>query len=233
LFGYQTDYYSMPQKKNNNRKGNRKPKRSALLPMVTTPPRTKNILMTYSINGSLLESAAGVGASYFWRLNSVFDPDQSGVGTTATGYSTWSALFLNYKVMRTTVRIRTGISGATGGMAQVTFAPVPRQAVVPASPTLWRSIKGGVSTLLTPIAVVGRNLYVHQQTYDLARVACVTKSQYANDMDFSGAVGSNPAREMFFMLGVQGVGGSAAANCLYSIDITYCCEWFNNTPMQL
>lgn len=229
----------MPAKNNNNKSG-RKAKKTMnrrrgvpVLPLVSTIPASKSILMTYSNNNAILESAAGTGASWFYRLNSVFDPDSSGVGTVATGYSTWAANFLNYKVRNVTVRLRAIVTGSTGGAGIVIAAPVPSQAVIPSNPSLWRSIRGAHTKMLNISSDGGHNSWEMTRAYDLAQWLGVTKQQYDSDMDFSGAVGSNPARTLFFFVGVVSNFGSTPARCIFTIDITYQVEWFNPVPMQL
>lgn len=189
--------------------------------------------MTFNGYQAIVEPALGTGISYFYRLNSVYDPDSSGVGTSATGYSTWAGHFLNYKVHRATVRVRAVASGATGGAVQAIIAPVPGQAVVPANFSLWRSIRGNSTKIIAPVTVGGQNVWEFTRTYELAQWLQVTKSQFQNDMDFSGAIASNPARQLYLMIGCAAVNGSAPGALAFTIDITYQVEWFNQTPMQL
>lgn len=228
----------MPQNSKNQRSATRKGKGKKrtgqrVLPLVTSVPAAKSILMTFSTNNSLVEAAAGTGASWFYRLNSVYDPDNTGVGATAAGYSTWAANFLNYKVRKVTVRVRAIVTGSAGGAGIVITAPVPGQAVIPSNPSLWRSIRGSAVKMLNISSDGGHNSWEMTRSYDLAQWLGVTRQQYDDDMDFSGAVGSNPSRQLYFMVGVVSNFGSTPARTVYSIDITYLCEWFNPTPMQL
>lgn len=202
------------------------------LPLVSQTPQSRRILMSYSTSITLAESAAGSGATYFYRLNSVYDPDASGVGAVAIGYNTYAALFLNYKVHRVTCRLQGTTNPSTGGAARVTIAPVAYQAVVPANKQTWALIPGSVSRLLAPNANGGPTIANIVASYDNAAVARVTKQQYAIDMDWSGQVGSNPARQNFLMVAVDSVGSSSVTTLTYNIQITYEVEWFNPVPLQ-
>lgn len=189
--------------------------------------------MTFAQASSITESAASTGVSYFYRLNSPFDPDSSGVGAVATGYNTWSGLFLNYKVHRVTVRVQGLASGISAiGFLNVTLAPVPGQAVVPANKNAWKSIRYNRIYQLALGSSGGRNMFSYTRTFDLANIAQVTRSQYANDMDFSGAVGSNPARQLFFMVAADSVFSASVGTLAYQIQISMEVEWFNPTPLQ-
>lgn len=196
-------------------------------------PASKRILMTYSTNGNVIEGAAGAGATYFYRLNSVYDPDLSGVGTYATGFTTWSALFRNYKVRRVTVRLR---GFATGGAATgtiVTMAPIADASTIPANTGTWRSLRGGVSDIVMPHTDGGKNVVEWTKTYDIARWLSVTPSQYANDMDFSGYSNSNPTRQLNLVVACASFAGASVSGFYFTLDITYEVEWFNAIPMTL
>lgn len=203
------------------------------VPRVSFVPSAKRITMTFSTTLTLAESAAGVGNYWFYRLNSVYDPDASGVGAVAVGYNTWAALFLNYKVSRVTARIDGIVYGLlTGGVGVVTVSPVPAQMVIPANKQTWRTIPGSVMRTVNDESLGGHNHFQVTRTYDLAHVAGVTNSQYKNDMDFSGSVGSNPARQLYLVVTVDSVGPSSACTLVANVALSYMVEWFNPTPMQ-
>lgn len=215
----------------NGKKGKGSPKLSHL-PRVTQMPSSKRIVMSYALSGAGTEAAAGTGLSAFYRLNSVYDPDATGVGQSCGGYNTWSSLFLNYKVHRVTVRVQGTVNTASGSFGQVIVAPVASQAVVPSNPNYWRLIPYARVYTVAPNANGGRSTFLHTQTYDNAKIARVTKQQYDNDMDFSGAIGSNPARQIYLMIGMQSVSSGTPGTLVNSIQLTYEVEWFNPVPMQ-
>lgn len=229
------DHRIMPQNAKNQKqmKKSGKGKRSlATLPRVTQMPTTKRVLMSYAVGGAGAEAAAGTGLSTFYRLNSVYDPDATGVGASAGGYNTWSSLFLNYKVHRVTVRIQGTCVSASGSMCQVIIAPVASQSVVPANPHYWRLIPYAKVYTVVPNANGGKSTFEHVQSYDNAAVARVTKQQYDIDLSFSGAVGSNPARQNYLMVGMQSVSSGTPGTIVNAIQLTYEVEWYNPVPMQ-
>lgn len=188
--------------------------------------------MTFATQGAGTEAAAGLGLYAFYRLNSVYDPDASGVGSTCGGYNTWSSLFLNYKVNKVTVRVQGTVECSNNSMCQVVIAPVAGQAVAPASYNYWKLIPGAAVYTLAPNANGGKNTFTHQRTYDNAAVARLSRQQYAVDMDFSGTVGSNPARQNYVMVAAHSINSSTPGKLINAIQITYEVEWFNPVPMQ-
>lgn len=216
--------------KRSGRKGRGK---GATLPLVASPPRAASVLMSYTGKHASTEGAAGVGAAYFYRLNSVFDPDATGVGTVAIPYNTWAGLYLSYKVRRVTVRVQAQMTaGSATSFGRVTVAPVANQAVVPANPATWTMLPMATTKPVAINTQGGRNVITFTNSYDLASVAKVTKQQYANDMDFSGAVGSSPARQLYLLIGCESIGSAVVGSFAFAVYVTYDVEWFNPVPMQ-
>lgn len=188
--------------------------------------------MGYSFKTSQAESAAGAGGAWFVRLNSVYDPDSSGVGATAFGYSSWAAQFLNYRVYRATMRAQVSlVSGLTQGFANVTVGALPWQSVLPANSQTWKMTPGNMMKALAQSGG-GPSVVEFTRTWSLPAVARVTPAQYRIDADYSGQVGSNPARQIYGFVGVESVGSSTAATFAMSIQLTYEVEWFNPVPVQ-
>lgn len=226
----------MPPKQNSQVSGARRKKgkqQSNPVPLASFVPSAKRITMSFSTSLAIAESAAGAGNFWFYRLNSVYDPDASGVGSVAIGYNTWSTLFLSYKVRRVTVRLQGNIQGmSAGGVGNVIMAPVPYQMVVPSNKQTWRVIPRSILKTMSDYSVGGKNTFMMMATFDLWKIAGVTKAQYNTDMDFSGNVGSNPARQIYVVVTVDSVGSNTACTLVTNVQISYEVEWFNPTPMQ-
>lgn len=202
------------------------------LPLLAAPPHMRSAIMTYTHRYTMTESAAGAGASYFYRLNSVYDPNYTGTGSVAVPYNTWSSVYLNYKVRRATMRVSGTYSGAASSNCIVTLAPLAYQAVLPADANTWRLLPFSVTKHVSNAGDGGQNLVNLVATFDLARVCRITKQQYATDMDWSGQIGSNPSRTVFGGMLMQSVGSPSAGSFIASVAVTYDVEWFNPVPMQ-
>lgn len=203
------------------------------LPLVTIMPSAKRVLQTFAFPYTLSEPAANASNFYFFRLNSVYDPDSSGVGSSASGYSTWSSLFLNYRVRNVTVRVQGHVTGLTlGSRAEVYVIPLAYQAVLPGNSNYWMAAPHAKCYTVNDVSYGGRNAFSHIATYNQARLARITAAQFNDDMDWSGVVGSNPARMNYLAIAFRGLASGAPSTLNYSIQITYQVEWFNPVPMQ-
>jgi hypothetical protein len=189
--------------------------------------------MTYGTRLALPEAAAGVGTSYAFRLNSPYDPDYTGTGAVAIPYNTWAAVYLNYKVMRVTMRAAATYGlGTTNTFANVTLAPLAYQAVLPTNTTTWKMLPMAVNKAISLANNGGQNIAHLTATWPLHKVAKITKRQYTDEADWSGQVGANPARNLFGMICFQPVGSAVAATMYCDVNLTYEVEWFNPVPMQ-
>lgn len=220
------------QSKSRPRRGKRG--RGTLLPAVAAPPRTARSLLAFSKAYLLAETVGGSGASYAFRLNSVYDPDSSGIGTTATGFTQWTNFYRNYRVKRVTVRLEGVISGGSsaGACGEIVLAPVALQAVIPSNAYLWKLIPGAQHKVIAPATAGGVNVVNFSRTFDLAKVLSISDMEYKSDFDFTGSVSSNPGREAFLMVCVIGIGVTSPLTLSYTIALTYDVEWFNPIPLQ-
>lgn len=227
----------MPGKQNTNKSARRpaqKARRSVPrhLPLVAQQPSAKRTLVTYAQAATLTEGAAGIGAVVFYRLNSVYDPDLTGVGTAALGLGYWANFFQNYRVTKATVRFQgTPTSMSTGGLATFIMGAVP-QSTMPASKAAWRATPTAKMGVAVNAGNGGKNVVTMTSTYDMAKVLRVRPAEYRSDMDFTGGTASNPARAVNLFLSLDSAGSAIAASGAYNIQITYEVEWFNPLPVQ-
>lgn len=203
------------------------------LPITTALPLTRRCLMTYSVTGTLTEAAASAGAIQQYRLNSPYDPDLTGTGTTANGYTTYSAAFGAYRVLRATVRLTaTTTTTALTGFANIILAPSATTAITSA-PNAWRSIPGARTAHANSLAQGGHNMCSMTMSYSLNRIFRVSARQYMDENDYAGYTGSNPLLPVLLNLLIAGVGSANVYSMVYSLDITYEVEWFKPLTLSL
>jgi len=75
-------------------------------PLFGGNPLSKTVTMTYSQGVSLGATAgAGVTSSWSFRANSIFDPDQTGVGHQPIGSDQWAVFYNHYIVLESAISI--------------------------------------------------------------------------------------------------------------------------------
>jgi len=90
-------------------------------------PKQMRVRMKYNsiFDGSIV--AGSVPTNYFWRANSVFDPDAAIGGSTPRGFAQWSQFYEKYHVVKSTCTLRicdkdtgTSTTGTVTGLYGVT-----------------------------------------------------------------------------------------------------------------
>lgn len=192
-------------------------------------PARLRVRMGYA-DAKQLTSGASTVSTNIYRLNSVYDPDYSGVGAQAIGYDQYSALYGRYLVTKAFIELwghnNNGVDSIiTAGVHQdlTTFTSQAAQLAEVAD----GDTKVIYSYQTTPVGY-------KKWSVDLAKLTGVSKSTYASDSQYQSSIGNSPTSNMGLIIALgapQGVASSAQA--CYMIKITYECEWFDPITQSL
>jgi hypothetical protein len=208
------------QKKPKNNKRKRSPPgqlKARNIPSVfqLLPPVTR-CFMGYKMFGGLNEPAALAGTFYQFRLNSVYDPDFTGTGTVAQGYTAMSGIYQFFKVVGVRVIFKCAEHHSTSG----TVGMVPSYgSTLTSNISLWESQPYAVSKIMHGGGAGTHSVKEFDVTFDLPRIAGLTREQYMDESDFGHAVGANPAKAIYLSIFAVGLSGSFGTN--YTIRFIY------------
>ncbi len=192
----------MPSKKNRQRrKQNRKNRASGVPSTIQPMNRLQRAYFGYGYYSTITEPSASTGAIYQFRLNSIYDPDFSSTGSTAQGYSAYTGLYALFRVLRTRVCV-TFYSGTTGNMT-VGFVP-GLNSTVTSNFAYLHAQPFAKSCVLQGNTGGAHSVKKWDVTFDLAKIAGVTKQQYMNENEYAHNAGSNPARGLYLTLFLNG-----------------------------
>lgn len=213
---------TMPAKMPKSNKRNRSKKGGKAKGIPATfqimPPAYRRAYMTYTDASTLTEAAAWTGNHYTWRLNSIFDPNFTGVGSTAWGYTSITAMYALFRVVR--VRVIARLSLATSGQAIVGLMP-GMNSTYSASYLGWQAQPNCISKTIQGNAGGEHSIANFDVTFDLAKLAGITPSQYQTDFDFAHAAGSNPTRNLYVSAFLAGQTTGAAQTAIYNVRLIY------------
>jgi len=210
----------MPAKKNNRSKGTRKQRkgrnRGGMVGVSKAPtafPSMHTCTMRYNAVVALAPAAGSVATNVF-RLNSVFDPDYTGVGATVAGYTSLAALYGKYRVLGFSMKIEYMNYGAAPltcfvAVNPVTTVGVDITAILRQRHVWYRGIcsKDGSGTI------------THVVRGSVSSVYGVPRAQVRSEDDYASVTGSNPNNPVFAHVGVYADGAAAGtANAHVSID---------------
>jgi hypothetical protein len=170
----------------------------------------------------------------FWwavALNSLYDPDVSGVGGAVTGYSQLMAFYQKSVVVRakatwtvvnnsasaaSTVPVRLVALASTTSSSLTTANAIIDAAEQPLCAEATLGSQGGVNSVVT----LEVDVPVH-------KVYGVKKSSILDEVTFWGTASSNPTNLGTIQLGATAMDGSSALAFIWSLDIEYEAILFN------
>jgi hypothetical protein len=195
-------------------------------------PASRKVRLVFTESFVVTESAANVGAFRYLRLNSAYDVDTTLGSTSTPGYIEWTNFFSNYRVWSTAVAVEASASGGSAGsQALVSLVPNALQATLPSTAAIWPVQPGALHWNILMYSSGGANKVMFKKRYSLPKIFKITRPQFLSDFDFSATTGSNPARQAFLAVCVQGVGSSSAVSLLTQVYVSMEIEFFN--PIQL
>lgn len=210
------------KQKRNRRSGRRRNKQgnqiTGVNPAPTFLPDMYTGTMVYATSASITLPASAVGSTVF-RLNSVYDPDFSGVGTTTQMYTQASAIYGRYRVMHAQVELEYLNAGGN---------PITIFAVVSATNNVGvdiTQILGQRHVWHRGLAnVSGVSTCLHKLSVPIHKVYGVPKAQVRTEDDFAGLVGGVPNNQVFLHIGGHSI-TAAAGSVSVKLRILYRTIW--------
>jgi hypothetical protein len=161
-----------------------------------------------------LTPGAGAAIANVFRLNSVFDPDFTGVGTSAVGYTQLAALYGRYRVLSAKISVEfINTTAAVPLTCFIVVNPVTTVGVGIAQILAQRYVwTRGVS------AITGSATVFHTAEADVHAIYGVPRQQVRNEDDFAAVAGANPNNGVYAHVGVYANGAASTANAHVRIE---------------
>lgn len=160
---------------------------------------------------------SGTSQLWYFRGNSVFDPDYTYTGHQPMGFDQFKAFFEYYRVISSKIEVKS--SSLTADIPQVISVRPVREIIAPAS---WEDSVEASRSVYEQIAtngIPGTNLHNHASTKSLF------EGQSQLDQDFGASVGANPTKVWYWEVQSQPANtGStciAALTCILEYDVVF------------
>lgn len=196
-------------------------------------PQAANTMMRYQGNFLASPSAIQTSFTYAFRLNSIQDPDYSNVtkNKKVDGFTQANSLFNNYRVSSAIITLK-AVNLHTSAAVQVVLTPsddgITTDYPVSTYPSTLASRSGAVSMILGPLGSSKDNGKIVKQ-YKVKDIAGISQSQVRDDVAYSAAFTTNPAKQQYFAISVGYLpeGAGATGNVMIDVQIKYRCHLFN------
>lgn len=191
---------------------------------IPSAPRTMLVNFPWSTQLTLTESAAGVGEVYAFRLNSLYDPNATGVGDQPLGHDQWDQLFNRSVVYATSFQME----AVSSGMSVIGYFPLAGSSTIPLGTSLdaqpmCRNVMRGNQTVP----------WSSGRLFDIGAMLGVPRSRVINEQAYSEAFASGPAisggNQCMLYIYVRGF--STAATASFRLRFTFHAKLFE--PVSL
>lgn len=153
-----------------------------------------------------------------FRGNSVYDPDQSGIGNQPTGYDQWTAFYTQYNVLASKIKV-SAIATTTDAsnpcrdfLAQFILLPSNETVPTVTNPDVLADYPYAVQKF----ANFSKNMAVLRRYMSTAEFVGLPPADISGDPDYSAGYTSNPINQWYWV-----IGGCLASSNGQSVDITY------------
>lgn len=205
------------------RKG-KQPRKVSVVPKVIDAQQPSLMVRFKYSNFVTLTEVSGAGAMTSWRVNSLYDPDLTGLGKQPVGYDQYTAIFNRYRVTHCTYKITwinaLGNTEVGNRVARVGLYLSPTNSVA-SDPEAWANQFGAHTKLLGP-STGNQGTVSISGTVDFAKTFGI-KPQELTDLDYSATFNASPARVAYMHAFISAIGAAGAVAYVAS-EFTFVAE---------
>lgn len=178
--------------------------------------------LTYADSFNFNIGALGTTNAYTFRLNSLFDPDLTGIGHQPYQLDQLSAIYKRYQVYG--ARVHLSFSDPSGPTTYVGYRVRSSSNTTVSAGQIIGAIREMQSAKINHLSESGSERKDYSFYVDMAKVEGVSKATYQTDQaDYSAAITANPVKSLF--LDCIGVNPNLAARTVQlNIKIVYNCR---------
>lgn len=213
------------------------------LPMVPNPPLAgvRHARLVFCSTVRLTEQAVSAGAYNFYRLNGPYDPDTAVLSLSTPGLAAIAQMYRSMRVHRTSMEVNGTVtsSEASTGLwcAMVSLVPTAFQPVLPSNPNYWPVQRLAKSNPVKVTGGAGTRVYTGhvsvKGSWPINDVMNVTRPQYIDEADFASTTVTNPTRQAYVAVCLNGAGVSGLSlDGFFTIRMAYDIEFFDPFPLQ-
>lgn len=187
---------------------------------VPGPPAQRRFFVFEQVYG-LTEAAAGAGAFNSFRINSIYDPDFTGAGSSALGYSTYSYLYGRYRVLRVRVILRFVDNTPDSKGGSIVGVIFNSNSTFSSNPLTWPAQPFAFSKVLQGDTGGQHSVVNFDLQPALHKIAGVTPAQFKMDQDYSATYAANPASSLYAHVFLTGKLSSAAEAARVEVRLVF------------
>lgn len=206
--------------------GKRKSKRNASRRIPKMPVGIPNYMFARMRYTSVRQAsvAATSDDTRYWRLNSVYDPDYSGVGHQVYYHDQYSAIYQTYIVYAVKVTMKVTCASSTANMYYPAMCMCPYSGAAPS----WSSFETmkEATKAQSRVLIPGQTVALFKAFYKINSIFGVPKLTVKTDDGFAASVFADPANVAYLVLRFQNQDGATAVTYSADLSLTYYVKYF-------
>lgn len=183
-------------------------------------PVASKLITTVKYCESYFQSTAGVGFNQFFNLNSLFDPDRSGIGHQPYGFDQLSNLYSRYRVFRTRWHIN---AKSDQDLLNMCVIPLNHASIAANFSGAMEQPRAVTKTVTGSSAGDATQFY---GSIYLPELTGETSEQYRTNEDNQAQTTASPGTLLTLRITTDCPTG-ATFNLLYNITLEFDCEFFD------
>lgn len=194
-------------------------------------PLRKNCKLQYTATHILSTGAVSVfGAEQTYRANSLYDPDQTGIGHQPYGFDTLATMYARYKVNG--VRLDLGLSDPSADGIVCGLSVRPKNGGSTLAGLTMDVLREKPGVFLWPINNSGRQEMKFTKYFPMDRLMGKTKSQFKAATEFvTSLCTNNPTDEAYLSLAVCDPRGTGGLTLIVFVRLTYYCTFYDRITL--
>jgi len=185
--------------------------------------------LRYAQTKTYTTGSAGVaGTENAFSLNSLYDPDITGVGHQPYGFDQMASLYSNYIVESVSIQARFVTIGGSADVCCI-LALTGQYPVSTTGITVDAAVeKAGITTKTLTASGVNRTAIIDVPRVPIHRTLGLTRAQYENELNtYGAAVSSSPSTQSIVRINVASYNGTASEDATCQVTIVYHAKFFN------
>lgn len=167
-------------------------------------PNSKLVSMRY-VDQFSIDPSTGLSNNYYFRANSIYDPNYTGTGSQPSGHDEWSAFYKRYTVLGSKIKVTAWSSSSSLAAIVAISKRTDGEAV---GNTSFKNILEQRGTHYKPLAPLGSDPTTASVFHTFSAKRFFGMKDLADNSECSAAFGADPAQECYYQVNLCPVNDS-------------------------
>jgi hypothetical protein len=219
----------VPMKKKQQRRPRQRAGQIRTVVLRDIAPDSIKVPLNYTMD---IDLAGAVMLDHVINLNSLYDPDATGVGNQPLGFDQWSAFYSRYRVDEVAVQVD-WINNSVNSVTDILAVASNSLTAISTAATYEAGCQSPFSKTGILAIATGNNIAQFKTRYQLHRITGVSKQKYESDDAYSGTSGSSPTEDIALHLCAKDFGFATNVATKVRVKLTFQSTFFDRVQLTI